>query len=153
MTELHEGDLAPDFSLPRSGGGTVSLQSLRGSEVVLYFYPKDDTSGCTKEACAFRDQHPVIEEANAIVLGISPDDVRSHDRFSSKYNLPFPLLADTDHRVAEAYGVWVQKSMYGRQYMGIERSTFLIDADGTIKKIWREVKPDAHVQDVLAALR
>ena len=153
VTELHEGDVAPDFTLPRSGGGSVSLHELRGNEVVLYFYPKDDTSGCTKEACDFRDRHDEIRATQGIVLGISPDDVASHDRFASKYHLQFPLLADTDHRVAEAYGVWVSKSMYGRQYMGVERSTFLIDGEGKIKKIWRKVKPDMHARDVLAALR
>ena len=153
MTELQEGDMAPNFTLPRSGGGDVTLSDFQGKEVVLFFYPQDDTSGCTKEACAFRDSHETIAATDAVVLGISPDGVDSHDRFIAKYNLPFDLLADTDHQVSEAYGTWAEKSMYGRKYMGIVRSTFLIDRDGRIKKIWRKVKPDRHVPDVLAELQ
>jgi len=152
MAELAEGDDAPDFTLPSSGGGTVSLQALRGKEVVLYFYPKDDTPGCTTEACAFRDAHPQFAGANAVVLGVSPDTTDSHDRFTAKYSLPFPLLADTDHRVAEAYGAWTEKRMLGRKYMGIDRSTFWIGADGTIKKIWRKVKANGHAGEVLSVL-
>ena len=152
MTELREGDQAPDFNLPSSGGGNVSLHDLAGGDVILYFYPKDDTSGCTKEACSFRDAHPVFEDADAVVLGVSPDDVASHDRFAAKYSLPFTLLADTDRSVAEAYGVWKERSAYGKTFMGIERSTFLIGGDGRIKKVWRQVKPDVHVKEVLQAV-
>lgn len=152
MPELHEGDPAPDFTLSASGGGTVALHELRGRDVVLYFYPKDDTPGCTREACSFRDLHPEIESANAVLLGVSPDDVSSHNRFAAKYELPFRLLADPDHELAEAYGVWKEKSMYGKSYMGVERSTFLIDGQGIIRKVWRGVKPDVHPRDVVAAL-
>lgn len=152
MATLSEGDAAPDFTLPRSGGGTLSLHDLRGRDVILYFYPKDDTSGCTTQACGLRDAHPQIEAADAVVVGISPDSVDSHDRFAAKYGLPFALLADTDHQVAEAYGVWMEKSMYGKTYMGIERSTFLIDKEGRIKQAWRNVKPDEHAGQVLEAI-
>ena len=152
MADLAEGDDAPDFTLPSSGGGTVSLQALHGKEVVLYFYPKDDTPGCTTEACAFRDAHPQFAGTNAVVLGVSPDTMDSHDRFTTKYSLPFPLLADTDHQVAEAYGAWAEKSMVGRKYMGVDRSTFWIGADGTIKKIWRKVKANGHAGEVLSVL-
>jgi len=152
MADLAEGDDAPDFTLPNSGGGTVSLQALRGKEVVLYFYPKDDTPGCTTEACAFRDAHLQFAGTNAVVLGVSPDTMDSHDRFTTKYSLPFPLLADTDHQVAEAYGAWAEKSMVGRKYMGVDRSTFWIGADGTIKKIWRKVKAKGHAGEVLSVL-
>ena len=152
MTTVQAGDPAPDFTLPRSGGGTVSLHDLRGKEVVLYFYPKDDTSGCTKEACSFRDMHSDLTKADVVVLGVSPDSVQSHDRFAQKYNLPFALLADTDHQVAEAYGVWVEKSMYGKKYMGIQRATFLVGEDGRIKHIWPKVKPEDHAAQVLEAL-
>jgi len=152
MAELQEGDLAPDFTASRSGGGTVSLHDFRGRDVVLYFYPKDDTPGCTMEACTFRDVHGEIEGTNAVLLGVSPDDVSSHDRFIAKYDLPFLLLADTDHSIAEAYGVWTEKSMYGKTYMGVERSTFLVDGDGIIRKVWRKVKPNEHAEEVLSAL-
>jgi peroxiredoxin Q/BCP len=150
MNELTEGDPAPDFTLARSGGGSVSLHDFRGQDVVLYFYPKDDTTGCTKEACGFRDHYDALTAANAIVLGISPDSVASHERFADKYSLPFTLLADPDHAVAEEYGVWKEKSMYGKRYMGIERTTFLIDGQGVIRQIWRKVKPEAHAPEVLA---
>ena len=150
--ELRAGDVAPDFTLPKSGGGTLSLRDLRGCRVILYFYPQDDTPGCTKEACAFRDLHPQLQATDTVVLGISPDDVRSHDRFASKYGLPFTLLADTDHAVAERYGVWREKKLYGKTYMGIERSTFLIDKDGRIARIWRKVKAEPHPQEVLLAV-
>ncbi|HEX6507345.1 MAG TPA: thioredoxin-dependent thiol peroxidase [Chloroflexota bacterium] len=153
MVELAEGDIAPDFSLPESGGRTRSLRDLRGKNVVLYFYPKDDTSGCTKEACGFRDEYPDFSGSDAIVLGVSPDEVRAHDKFASKYGLPFPLLADVDHRVSESYGAWGQKSLYGRKYMGILRNTYLIGPDGRIRKIWRNVKPKDHAAEVLRALR
>ncbi len=147
------GQPAPPFSLATDGGGEVSLESLRGRKVVLYFYPKDDTSGCTKEACGFRDALPDFSAAGAEVIGVSPDSVAAHDRFKAKYGLPFRLASDPDHKVAEAYGVWVEKSMYGRKYMGIERSTFLIDEEGRIAKVWRKVKIPGHVEAVLAATR
>lgn len=152
MLELQPGDAAPDFTLPRSGGGTLSLHDLRGRRVVLYFYPKDDTSGCTKEACEFRDTSEQIDAADAVVLGISPDGVASHDRFRQKYGLPFALLADEDHAVADRYGVWQEKSMYGKKYWGIARTTFLIDGDGKIERIWERVKPAGHAADVLATV-
>lgn len=147
------GQPAPPFSLKTDGSGELSLASLRGRKVVLYFYPKDDTSGCTKQACGFRDSIAEFDGAGAVVVGVSPDSVESHDRFKQKYDLPFRLLSDPDHKVAEAYGVWVEKSMYGRKYMGIERSTFLIDEDGRIARIWRKVKLPGHVEAVLAASR
>jgi len=143
------GQAAPDFTLQSSGGGTISLKDFRGKNVVLYFYPKDMTPGCTTEACDFRDYHPEFAKLDTVVLGISPDDVKSHDKFTAKHELPFPLLADPDHQVAEAYGVWVLKKMYGREYMGIERTTFLIDREGTVANVWRKVKVKGHVQEVL----
>jgi len=148
---LDVGDPAPDFTLPADGGGTVALKDLRGRKVVLYFYPKDDTSGCTAEACAFRDATPRFAGAGAVVIGISRDGVASHDRFKSKYGLPFALLSDAEGTVTEAYGVWVEKSMYGRKYMGIERATFLIDEQGVIRQAWRKVKVPGHVDAVLQA--
>ncbi|NGQ97366.1 thioredoxin-dependent thiol peroxidase [Brevibacillus sp. SYP-B805] len=153
MTALAAGQAAPDFTLPASHGRTISLKDFRGKNVVLYFYPKDMTPGCTTEACDFRDFHPEFAKWNTVVLGISPDDVKSHDKFIAKHELPFPLLADVDHRVAEAYGVWVLKKMYGREYMGIERSTFLIDANGMIVHVWPKVKVAGHVQDVLQVIK
>jgi peroxiredoxin Q/BCP len=152
LAELHEGDSAPDFTLARSGGGTLTLSDLRGQSVILYFYPKDDTSGCTREACSFRDAQPVLAGQNAVVIGVSPDSVRSHDRFAQKYGLPFALLADEDHAVADTYGAWQEKSMYGKKYMGIQRSTFLIDPGGRIARIWPRVKVDNHTEEILAAL-
>jgi peroxiredoxin Q/BCP len=149
---LNVGDKAPEFSLEGGAGETVKLKALRGKPVVLYFYPKDDTSGCTKEACDFRDTQPAIKKTGAVVLGVSPDSVASHQKFAKKYELPFTLLSDPDHAVAEKYGVWVEKSMYGRKYMGIERTTFLIDADGKIAEIWNKVKVPGHVEAVTAAL-
>jgi peroxiredoxin Q/BCP len=149
---LSSGDLAPAFVLPSSTGGDVSLKGLRGQSVVLYFYPKDDTPGCTTEACDFRDSSVALTLAGAVVLGVSPDSVASHRKFAVKFELPFPLLADEDHAVAEAYGVWVQKSMYGRQYMGIERSTFLIGPDGAVQAAWRGVKVPGHVAEVVQRL-
>jgi len=143
------GQAAPDFTLQSSGGGTISLKDFCGKNVVLYFYPKDMTPGCTTEACDFRDYHPEFAKLDTVVLGISPDDVKSHDKFTAKHELPFPLLADPDHQVAEAYGVWVLKKMYGREYMGIERTTFLIDREGTVANVWRKVKVKGHVQEVL----
>src|SRR5947209_8342109 len=139
MAELEVGEAAPDFTLPQSGGGKLALHDLRGQKVVLYFYPKDDTSGCTRQACDLRDNYREIEARGATVVGISPDTVASHDAFAAKYGLPFALVADPDHAIAETYGVWKEKSLYGKKYMGIERSTFLIDEKGKIAKIWRKV--------------
>ncbi len=152
MELLKVGDLAPDFALPASGGGSVRLSDLRGSKVVLYFYPKDDTPGCTKEACGFRDVSPQLEAAATVVLGVSPDKVAAHDRFRAKYGLPFTLLSDVDHRVAEQYGAWGERSMYGVKYTGILRSTFLIDESGRIEKVWPRVKTGEHANEVLRAL-
>jgi len=146
-------DKAPDFSLPTDGNGKVSLSKLKGKKVILYFYPKDDTSGCTAEACGFRDSLPKFGKSDAVVIGISRDCVASHDKFKKKYDLPFTLASDEDGKVCEAYGTWVEKSMYGRKYMGIERATFLIDPKGAIRNIWRKVKVTGHVEEVLAAAK
>ena len=146
------GELAPDFELPTDNGDPLTLSTLRGKRVILYFYPKDDTSGCTTQACGFRDNYLNIEEKNALVLGISPDGVKSHTKFKTKYNLPFTLLADEEHQVAEAYGVWVEKSMYGKKYMGIQRSHFVIDEQGKIVDAQVKVKPEESVTKALAAL-
>ena len=145
------GDKAPDFTLPSDGGGKVSLKALKGKAVVLYFYPKDDTSGCTAESCAFRDALPNFSKAMAEIIGISRDSVASHDKFKAKYGLTFPLAADEEGKVCEAYGTWVEKRMYGRKYMGIERSTFLIDAKGVVRNVWRKVKVPGHAEAVLEA--
>jgi peroxiredoxin Q/BCP len=150
---LKPGDPAPAFTLPADDGSVVSLASLRGRTVVLYFYPKDDTSGCTTEACEIRDAWTDVEATGAIVLGVSPDGVASHVKFKRKYSLPFRLLADTDHRVAEAYGAWGEKSMYGRKYFGILRSTFVIAPDGTIRQVFEKVQPKGHAAQILAVLR
>lgn len=149
---LEVGDAAPDFTLESDTGETVRLADLRGRRVVLYFYPKDDTSGCTKEACGFRDEREAYENRDVTVLGVSPDDVASHVRFRDKYDLNFPLLADPDHAVAEAYGAWGKKKMYGREYEGVLRSTFLIGPDGNIEKIYRKVKPAEHAAEILEDL-
>jgi thioredoxin-dependent peroxiredoxin len=149
---LQPGDQAPEFTLPDQEGNQVSLSGLRGKAVVLYFYPKADTPGCTTQACGVRDHRPDYEHADAIVLGVSPDPVKKVAKFDQKYGLGFPLLADEDHAVAEAYGVWVQKSMYGRTYMGNERTTFVIGPDGVIQDVLRKVKPAEHDELVLAAL-
>jgi peroxiredoxin Q/BCP len=149
---LKLGDAAPPFSLPSDDGSIVSLKALKGKAVVLYFYPRDDTPGCTTEACGFRDSWEDVKAAGAVVLGVSPDDVASHAKFRQKYGLPFPLLADTDHAVATAYGAWGEKSMYGKKYMGILRNTYLIGPDGRIKQVLRKVKPKGHPAEVLAAL-
>jgi len=148
------GKKAPAFKLPGSNGETVSLAELNaaGKTVVLYFYPKDDTPGCTKEACEFRDAVKKFSTRKAVVLGVSPDSLKAHDKFIAKFGLPFVLLSDADHAVAEKYGVWVEKSMYGRKYMGIERSTFVIGPDGKVKAAFRKVKVDGHVDEVLAAV-
>ncbi len=149
---LNPGDPAPDFTLPDQQGDPVSLSGLRGKHVVLYFYPKADTPGCTTQACGVRDHRTDYEHADAVVLGVSPDPPKKIAKFDEKYGLGFPLLGDEDHSVAEAYGVWVEKSMYGRKYMGMERSTFVIDPDGRIKQVFRKVKPAEHDQLVLGAL-
>jgi peroxiredoxin Q/BCP len=149
---LETGTPAPDFTLPDGAGGSVTLSSLKGKKVVLYFYPKDMTPGCTQESCDFRDRHAALEAAGAVVLGISPDSPKSHSKFAAKYELPFTLLADEDTAVANAYGVWKEKSMYGRIFMGIERTTFLIDEAGNIARIWPKVKVNGHGDEVLAAV-
>jgi len=157
-TEIKEPQPAPDFTLPAVGSddvvkdGQVHLQDLEGRTVVLYFYPKDDTSGCTKEACSFRDANHEIQKRGVVVLGVSPDNVDSHKKFAEKYGLPFPLLADTDTSVSRLYGVYGEKSMYGKKYLGVFRSTFLIDKSGTIRKVWSTVKPDDHANEVLATI-
>ena len=151
-TVLEEGRPAPDFALISDSGDNVSLSQFRGRPVVLYFYPRDDTPGCTAQACGIRDVWGEFESRGAVVIGVSPDNARKHVKFREKYGLPFRLLADKDHAVAEQYGVWVEKSMVGKKYMGIERSTFVIDAEGNIAKIMRKVKPAEHADDVLAAL-
>jgi peroxiredoxin Q/BCP len=150
---LKPGDRAPAFTLPADDGSTIALKDLKGKKVVLYFYPKDDTSGCTKEACEFRDSWSDVKKAGAVVLGVSPDDVKSHTKFKKKFSLPFPLLADEEHEVAKAYQVWGEKSMYGRKYMGILRTTFIIDENGKIRNVFEKVKPEGHAAEVLAALR
>jgi thioredoxin-dependent peroxiredoxin len=151
--ELQIDDKAPDFSLSGQDGRTVSLKSLKGRQVVLYFYPKDDTPGCTKEACGFRDSMSTIEKANTVVLGVSMDDAESHQKFIKKYSLPFTLLCDEDGTVSRAYGVYKKKNMYGKIYWGIERSTFILDETGKLKAIFRKVKVDGHVGEVQAALK
>ena len=143
------GATAPDFTAPTDGGGTVRLKDLRGKKVVLYFYPKDNTPGCTTESCDFRDAQAKFEAKDAVILGVSPDSVKSHDKFKEKFDLPFTLISDEDHKIAEAYGVWQEKSMYGRKYMGIQRSTFVIDEKGKIAAIYDKVKVTGHVADVL----
>jgi len=148
---VNVGDKAPSFTLPADGGGKVSLKDFKDKTVVLYFYPKDDTSGCTAEACAFRDALPDFSKVDAEIIGISRDPVKSHDKFKAKYDLPFPLASDEDGKVCEAYGTWMEKSMYGRKYMGIERSTFLIDGKGVIRNVWRKVKVPGHADEVLKA--
>ena len=150
---VEEGKPAPDFELANDDSGErVKLSSLRGKPVVLYFYPKDDTPGCTTQACGIRDVYAEFRERGAVVLGVSPDDEASHAKFKEKYSLPFTLLADPEHEVAEQYGVWKERNLYGKKSMGIERSTFVIDADGNVAKTMRRVKPDTHAADVLAAL-
>jgi len=149
---LEQGDPAPDFNLPDQHGDPVSLSGLRGKTVVLYFYPKADTPGCTTQACGVRDHQADYQQADAVVLGVSPDPVKPIAKFDEKYGLGFPLLSDEDHSVAEAYGVWVEKNRYGRTYMGNERTTFVIDPEGKIKDVFRSVKPAAHDELVLGAL-
>jgi peroxiredoxin Q/BCP len=150
---IEEGSPAPDFTLTSDSGTPVTLSQLRGKPVVLYFYPKDDTPGCTAQACGIRDAYGEFQNAGAVVLGVSPDDERSHTKFREKYELPFSLLADTDHAVAEEYGVWGEKKYAGKTYMGVKRWTFVIDEDGNVKKVFPDVKPAEHADDVLAVLR
>lgn len=153
MTDLAPGEMAPDFRLPRDGGGEVALSDLRGRKVVVYFYPKDDTSGCTLEAVEFSARTTDFEAAGVIVLGVSKDSVASHDKFRDKHALGVILLSDEGSDVSERYGVWGEKSMYGKKYMGIERATFLVDAEGKLARVWRKVKVPGHVEEVLAAAK
>lgn len=153
MSEPDKGSFAPDFSLPRDGGGAVRLSDLKGRIVVLFFYPKDDTSGCTVEAIDFSALKPQFEALGAVVLGVSPDSARSHDKFKAKHELTVGLISDADKTTLQAYGVWAEKSMYGRKYMGVERSTFLIDPTGRIARVWRKVKVPGHAAEVLEAAR
>lgn len=148
-----EGQLAPDFALPATDGSTIRLSELRGKKVVLYFYPKDDTPGCTKEACSFRDNLGTLQGMGVVVLGVSPDTVASHQKFAQKYGLTFPLLADEGAQVATLYGVWKEKKQYGRTYVGIERTTFLIDENGIVRRVFPKVKVDGHVEEVMEAIR
>lgn len=150
---ITEGKKAPDFTLSDQDGNKVKLSDFKGKHVVLYFYPKDNTSGCTKEACNFRDTFPEFKKVDAVILGVSPDSVSSHKKFAEKYDLPFRLLADEDKKVVEKYGVWKEKNMYGKKYMGVERTTFVIDPEGKIKKIFPKVKVDNHHNEVLEALK
>lgn len=150
---LEIGQLAPDFELTANNGQNVKLSDFRGKYVVLYFYPKDMTPGCTAEACDFRDHHERFKELNAVILGVSPDPVKRHQKFIEKHHLPFLLLADEDHRVAELYGVWKLKKMFGKEYMGIERSTFIIDKDGKLVQEWRKVKVKGHVEEALKYIK
>lgn len=147
------GQKAPDFTLPADNGTQMKLSALRGKPVVLYFYPRDDTPGCTKEACAFRDQETELSKRGATVLGVSTDDLDSHRSFRDKFQLNFPLLADTDHAVAERYGAWREKVRFGKKAMGVQRSTFLIDPDGVVRKVWKDVHVEGHDQEVLDALK
>ncbi|MGE0152564.1 MAG: thioredoxin-dependent thiol peroxidase [Reyranellaceae bacterium] len=147
------GKKAPDFTATADGGGKIKLSDFKGKNVILYFYPKDDTPGCTKEACGFRDAKPDFSKAKAAVLGVSKDSVARHDKFKDKYGLNFPLLSDEDGKICEKYGTWIEKSLYGRKYMGIDRATFLIDGKGVIRNVWRKVKVPGHVEEVLAALK
>tara|TARA_R110001592_G_scaffold20926_22_gene84854 strand:+ start:11222 stop:11683 length:462 start_codon:yes stop_codon:yes gene_type:complete len=153
MTDLQIGDSAPDFTLPTDGGGEVALSKLLGQRVVIYFYPKDDTPGCTKESCGFRDALPDFESLNTQIIGISKCSVAKHDKFKTKYDLNFPLASDEHGAVCESYGVWKEKNMYGKKYMGIERSTFLIDEHGKIAAIWRKVKVENHIEEVRGAIQ
>ena len=152
MAELREGDVAPDFTLHDQDGAEVALSSLRGKPVVLYFYPKDDTPGCTTQACDIRDRMVELRDRGAVVLGVSPDSVQEHRKFADKYGLPFTLLADVEHQVAEQYGVWKPKTLFGKRILGNERTTFVIDADGKVKKVLPKVSPKEHVDRVLEVL-
>ena len=150
---IEPGEKAPDFTLPADDGTKIKLSALRGKPVVLYFYPRDDTPGCTREACSFRDRSQELAKLGAAVLGVSPDDLPSHVKFRDKYQLNFPLLADTGHKVAEKYGAWREKVRFGKKSMGIQRSTFLIDAEGTVRKVWKSVTVEGHGRQVLDALK
>jgi peroxiredoxin Q/BCP len=150
---IEEEKKAPDFTLAADDGSKVKLSDLRGSPVVLYWYPKDDTPGCTKEACAFRDRKQALKKLGAKVLGVSADDLTSHEAFRDKYELNFPLLSDPDHKVAEKYGAWREKNMYGKKSMGIQRSTFLIDSEGRVAKVWKKVNVDGHDEEVIEAIK
>ncbi len=150
--QLKVGDPAPQFTVATNGGGTVSLADYRGKHVILYFYPKDNTPGCTQEACAFRAEFAAFKKKGAVVFGVSPDPVKAHDKFVEKFQLPFPLLADVDKAIVTAYGVWGEKTFMGRKYLGVYRVTFLIGPDGKIRQIWPTVKPEEHATEVLAAL-
>ncbi|MBI3743997.1 MAG: thioredoxin-dependent thiol peroxidase [Chloroflexi bacterium] len=150
---LDVGDKAPDFTLPASNGKNVSLKELAGKKVVIYFYPKDNTPGCTREACSLRDYNADIQKAGAVVLGVSKDSVDSHNKFISKYKLPFVLLSDPDAKMAAAYGAWGEKVLYGRKFMGMKRITYLIDEKGKVAQVWGKVKPDNHGEEVLAAIK
>jgi peroxiredoxin Q/BCP len=150
---VDEGKKAPDFTAATDGGGKLKLSDLKGKTVILYFYPKDDTTGCTREACGFRDSLPDFSRAKATVVGVSRDSVERHDKFKTKYDLPFTLVSDADGKICEKYGTWIEKSLYGRKYMGIDRATFLIDKTGTVRRIWRKVKVPGHVEEVLDAAR
>lgn len=149
---VEPGQPAPDFTLPNQHGENVTLSELKGAPVVLYFYPRDDTPGCTREACAFRDARTQYEEAGAHVIGVSPDTPQSHQKFAQKYDLPFTLVSDPEHQVCEQYGVWKEKNLYGKKSMGVERSTFVIDRDGIVRKVFRRVKVDGHSDAVLEAI-
>ena len=153
MSELEIGDSAPNFEMPTDGKGVIKLSDLKGQNVILYFYPKDDTPGCTKEACAFQENLPHFKTNDAVIIGVSKDTPAKHDKFKEKYSLDFTLGSDEDGKVCEAYGVWVEKSMYGKKYMGIERATYLIDTNGKIAGIWRKVKVPGHAGEVLSALQ
>lgn len=150
---IEEGAKAPAFTAATDDGSKVKLSGFKGSPVVLYFYPKDDTPGCTKEACAFRDRQSELKKLGAVVLGVSPDDVASHAKFRDKFDLNFPLLADPDHKIAEAYGAWREKNMYGKVSMGVQRSTYLIDGAGKVAKVWKRVQVEGHDQQVIDALK
>jgi len=153
MMTLNIGDKAPNFKAETDDGKVLSLSDLKGKTFVLYFYPKDDTSGCTKEACTFTENISAFNKLDVTVIGVSKDSVASHQKFKTKYGLKFPLLSDADGKICEAYGTWIEKSMYGRKYMGIDRATFIIGADGKIKSIWRKVKVAGHIEDVLEDLK
>ncbi|MFE4572394.1 thioredoxin-dependent thiol peroxidase [Paenibacillus chitinolyticus] len=150
---INTGQQAPDFELPANNGQQVKLSDFKGKKVVVYFYPKDMTPACTTQACDFRDKHPEFESLNAVILGVSTDSLKRHEKFIDKYSLPFLLLADEDHAVSEIYGVWKEKSMYGKTFMGIERSTFLIDEEGVLVKEWRKVKVKGHIEEALTYLK
>ncbi|MFB7815908.1 thioredoxin-dependent thiol peroxidase [Paenibacillus chitinolyticus] len=150
---INRGQQAPDFELPANNGQQVKLSDFKGKKVVVYFYPKDMTPACTTQACDFRDKHPEFESLNAVILGVSTDSLKRHEKFIDKYSLPFLLLADEDHAVSEIYGVWKEKSMYGKTFMGIERSTFLIDEEGVLVKEWRKVKVKGHIEEALTYLK